>query len=145
MSVFDSFRISASGLTAEKLRMDLIANNLANVNTTQTEEGGPYRRQMAIFQAIEDAKVDRRQSNSKLATGKGVKVVGIYHDPSPPRLVYDPEHPDANADGYVELPNIQPVKEMVDLISASRAYEANITAINAAKSMAQKALEIGKG
>lgn len=144
MSVFDSFRISASGLTAEKLRMDLIANNLANVNTTQTEEGGPYRRQMAIFQAIEDAKVDRRQSNSKLATGKGVKVVGIYHDPSPPRLVYDPEHPDANADGYVELPNIQPVKEMVDLISASRAYEANITAINAAKSMAQKALEIGK-
>lgn len=140
MSVFDTFRISASGLTAEKLRMDLISNNLANVNTTQTEEGGPYRRQMAIFQAMEDSK-----AGNQLARGKGVKVVGIHHDPTPPRLVYDPQHPDANPDGYVELPNVQPVKEMVDLISASRAYEANITAINAAKSMAQKALEIGRG
>lgn len=141
MSMFDSFRISASGLTAEKLRMDLISNNLANANTTQTEEGGPYRRQMAIFAAMEDSKM----GNKANPAGKGVKVIGIHHDTSPPRIVYDPQHPDADADGYVELPNVHMVKEMVDLITATRAYEANVTAINAAKSMAQKALEIGRG
>lgn len=139
--MFDSFRISGSGLTAERVRMDTIANNLANANTTRTEDGGPYRRQMAVFEAVQ---TDSRKGQAK-KVGHGVRVVGIVDDPSPPRLVYDPQHPDANADGYVEMPNINVVTEMVDLISATRAYEANITAINAAKSMALKALDIGRG
>ncbi len=139
MSLFDTFRISGSGLTAERLRMDTIANNLANANTTRTEAGGPYRRQMVLFSAIE------KKTVTKKPIGGGVKVVGIVHDASPPKLVYDPQHPDADADGYVQLPNINVVTEMVDLITATRAYEANITAINAAKSMALKALDIGRG
>jgi len=139
MGLFDSFRISGSGLTAERVRMDTIANNLANANTTRTEEGGPYRRQMVIFSAVEP---ERRQ---RFKIGGGVRVAGIVEDPSAPRLVYDPQHPDADSEGYVQLPNINVITEMVDLISATRAYEANITAINAAKSMAMKALDIGRG
>lgn len=140
MGLFDSFRISGSGLTAERLRMDTIANNLANANTTRTEQGGPYRRQMVVFGAIED-----ESKSNKKQIGGGVKVVGIVQDPAPPKLVYDPQHPDANENGYVEFPNVSVVTEMVDLITATRAYEANITAINAAKSMALKALDIGRG
>lgn len=136
ISAFNIFRISGSGLTAERLRMDTIANNLANANTTRTERGGPYRRQMPIFAEV----LSQRRS----PVGQGVRVLGIVDDPSEPRLVYDPQHPDADADGYVEMPNINVVKEMVDLITATRAYEANITAINGAKAMAQKALEIGR-
>ncbi|NMB39692.1 MAG: flagellar basal body rod protein FlgC [Firmicutes bacterium] len=140
MGLFDSFRISGSGLTAERLRMDTIANNLANANTTRTEQGGPYRRQMVVFGAVED-----ESKSNKKQIGGGVKVVGIVQDPAPPKLVYDPQHPDANENGYVEFPNVSVVTEMVDLITATRAYEANITAINAAKSMALKALDIGRG
>jgi len=140
MGMFDSLNISGSGLTAERLRMDLIANNLANANTTRTEDGGPFKRQMAIFAAVESA-----DSLTGQKVGRGVRVVGITEDQSEPRLVYDPQHPDANSDGYVLMPNINVVTEMVDLITATRAYEANITAINAAKSMAMKALEIGRG
>lgn len=139
MSVFKAFRISASGLTAERLRMDTIANNLANANTTRTEEGGPYRRQVPIFAPILD-----RYLQGGNQVGQGVQVVGVVEEDSPPRLVYDPQHPDANEDGYVEMPNVHVVKEMVDLITATRAYEANIVALNAAKSMAQRALEIGR-
>lgn len=137
MSLFHSFDISASGLSAQRLRMDTIANNLANVNTTRTERGGPYRRQMPVFQAREDfaARMTRLQ---------GVRAVAIVEDTDPPRLVYDPAHPDADADGYVRMPNVNVVTEMVDMISASRAYEANIAALNAAKAMAMKALEIGR-
>ena len=135
MSVFQTFRTSASGLTAERLRMDTISNNLANANTTRTEDGGPFRRQFVLFQPIE---------GNPRKTGAGVRVVGIEEDPNPPRLVFDPEHPDANSEGYVEMPNVHVVKEMVDLISATRSYEANIAALNAAKAMAQKALEIGR-
>ena len=135
MSVFQTFRTSASGLTAERLRMDTISNNLANANTTRTEDGGPFRRQFVLFQPIE---------GNPRKTGAGVRVVGIGEDPNPPRLVFDPEHPDANSEGYVEMPNVHVVKEMVDLISATRSYEANIAALNAAKAMAQKALEIGR-
>jgi flagellar basal-body rod protein FlgC len=139
MGLFDSFRISGSGLTAERLRMDTIANNLANANTTRTEQGGPYRRQMVVFSAINgDSKPYKKR------IGGGVKVVGITQDPALPKLVYDPQHPDANEDGYVAFPNVNVVTEMVDLITATRAYEANITAINAAKSMALKALDIGR-
>jgi len=139
VGLFDSLRISGSGLTAERVRMDTIANNLANANTTKTEQGGPYRRQMAVFAAV----APDRQQHFKV--GRGVRVVGIVEDQSAPRLVYDPQHPDADSDGYVQMPNVNVVTEMVDLISATRAYEANITAINAAKSMAMKALDIGRG
>ncbi len=139
MSAFHSFRVSASGLTAERLRMDTISNNLANANTTRTEDGGPYRRQFVLFSAI-----DNGASAAGQQPGHGVRVVAIGEDESAPRLIFDPQHPDANAEGYVAMPNVHVVKEMVDLISATRSYEANITAINAAKSMAQKALEIGR-
>ncbi|MGI6147945.1 MAG: flagellar basal body rod protein FlgC [Firmicutes bacterium] len=143
MSTFRAFRISASGLTAERLRMDTIANNLANAETTRTPEGGPYRRQVPVFapilsQAMGPGRPGQGQS------GEGVRVVAIVSDESPPRLVYDPQHPDADGDGYVAMPNVNVVREMVDLVSATRAYEANITALNAAKQMALKALEIGR-
>lgn len=145
MSVFKAMRISASGLTAERLRMDTIANNLANANTTRSVEGGPYRRQVPVFAPILGQSMHGTpQPFQTGAKGQGVQVIGVVSDPSPPRLVFDPQHPDANADGYVEMPNVHVVKEMVDLITATRAYEANITALNSAKSMAQKALEIGR-
>ncbi len=145
MSVFKALQISASGLTAERLRMDTIANNLANANTTRSVEGGPYRRQVPVFAPILDQSLHGAASPiQNQASGQGVQVVGIVSDPSPPRMVYDPQHPDANEDGYVEMPNVHVVKEMVDLITATRAYEANIAALNSAKSMAQRALEIGR-
>ncbi|MCK9526363.1 MAG: flagellar basal body rod protein FlgC [Limnochordia bacterium] len=145
MSVFKALRISASGLTAERLRMDTIANNLANANTTRSVEGGPYRRQVPVFAPLLDQSMHGAASPIQGgAKGQGVRVVGVVSDPSPSRLVWDPQHPDANADGYVEMPNVHVVKEMVDLITATRAYEANITALNTAKSMAQRALEIGR-
>lgn len=141
MSLFHSFDVSASGLTAQRLRMDTIANNLANVNTTRTERGGPYRRQMPIFASRYLAEAMRDGGRFR---GAGVRVLGIVEDSDPPKLVYDPAHPDANADGYVEMPNVNVVTEMVDMIGASRAYEANIAALNAFKGMAMKALEIGR-
>jgi len=138
-----SFAISASGMTAERLRMDIIANNLANANTTRTAEGGPYRRQVPVFAPREMSRSLARRSGVAF-TGMGVRVVGIYEDDAPPRLVYDPQHPDADENGYVQMPNVDVVREMVDLISASRAYEANITTFNTAKSMAMRALDIGR-
>lgn len=136
MQIFKAMQISASGLTAERFRLDLIANNIANVNTTRTEDGGPYRRKSAVFaEALDQAK----------KAGAGVRVVSISSDKTEPRLVYEPEHPDANADGYVAYPNVNIVQEMVDMITATRAYEANVTALNASKSMFLKALEIGRG
>jgi len=148
MGFLESFAISASGLTAERLRMDTIANNIANVNTTKTMEGGPYQRQRVVFEPrgekaafLFPAMFDK----TRRAEGfRGVKVTGVIKDVTPPKLVYDPAHPDANAEGYVAMPNVNIVKEMVDMISATRAYEANVTAINSAKTMAAKALDIGK-
>lgn len=145
MRIFGSIDVAASGLTAERLRMDIISNNIANVNSTRTEAGGPYRRQLAVFAPREDstfsAILNRAQSQP---AGDGVKVVGITKDRSPLKMVYDPNHPDANKDGYVEMPNVNIVNEMVDMISASRSYEANVTVINSVKNMAAKALEIGR-
>ena len=147
MAFMNSINISASGLTAEKLRMDVISRNIANVNTTRTEDGTPYRRQVVVFQ--EDKKSmsfsDYLNDASKSIAGSGVKVVGITEDKTPFKSVYDPGHPDADEKGYVKMPNVDIMTEMVNMISASRAYEANITAINSAKSMAMKALEIGRG
>src|SRR5690625_2926489 len=113
-----AFAISASGMTAERLRMDTIANNLANAETTRTAEGGPYRRQVPVFAARLERSVGDRVSG-RGGQGMGVRVVSIRQSDSPPRLVYDPQHPDAREDGYVEMPDVDVVREMVDLISAS--------------------------
>lgn len=154
MSMFGGIDTSASGLTAERLRMDVISNNLANANTTRTLEGGPYHRRYVVFQPREydeqkgfgffmaNALHKNRKNRER---GNGVRAVRIEEDRRQGPLVYDPGHPDANAEGYVERPNVNAVAEMVDLITASRAYEANVTAINAAKAMTNKALDIGKG
>lgn len=153
MSFLSSMDISASALTAERLRMDTIANNLANANTTRTASGEPYRRQFVIFaartgEAARFLRADRPLARRLGVAGGpvrgGVRVIGIGEDPAPFRMQYDPGHPDADENGMVALPNVNPVTEMVDLISATRAYEANVTAINAFKSMATKALEIGR-
>lgn len=150
MRFFSSLHTSASGLTAERLRMDTIAANLANAQATRTQAGGPYRRQLPVFSSREQGGfvtlLSALQSrDSKLEPSKqGVRVLGIVEDPAPPVMRYEPGHPDAGEDGYVAYPNVDVVMEMVDLITASRAYEANATAIDAAKQMALRALEIGR-
>jgi len=137
VQIFRAMQISASGLTAERFRLDLIANNIANVHTTRTEQGGPFRRKSAVFaESLQDA---------RRGLGGGVRVAQVLADRTPPRLVFEPEHPDADAEGYVAYPNINMVQEMVDMITATRAYEANVTALNASKSMFLRALEIGRG
>jgi flagellar basal-body rod protein FlgC len=145
--IFAPFSISASALTAERLRMDVISNNIANANTTRTVEGGPYIRQRVVFSPRFDV-TPTFSSFIPVMTPDGlpagVRVTGIQKDTSPVKMVYDPGHPDANAEGYVAYPNVNAVNEMVDLISASRSYEANITAFNATKSMALEAMSIGK-
>lgn len=147
MNFFKSINVSATGLTAERLRMDIISKNIANVNTTRTASGTPYRRQMPIYKELESgATFDEILSAAKGidVTGNGVEVVAIEEDQSAFRREYNPTHPDAGEDGYVLLPNVDIVTEMINMISASRAYEANVTAMDATKSMAMKALEIGK-
>ncbi|MBI2267012.1 MAG: flagellar basal body rod protein FlgC [Armatimonadetes bacterium] len=146
MSLFSGFEISGSALTAERLRMDIIANNIANVNTTRTAGGGPYKKQMPVFEAKPPAFADfiAQSRGQYQGVGQGVRVVGIVEDPAEPRRVFEPGHPDADRDGYVRYPNINIVAEMVDLISATRAYEANVTAINEGKAMMQRALDIGR-
>ena len=148
MSIFLGIDAAASGLTAERLRMDVISNNIANANTTRTREGGAYHRKYVIFEprATDSSTFEnfRQKSIHKLEPGAGVRAIGIGTDNEQGPLVYDPSHPDANAQGYVERPNVNMVSEMVDMITASRAYEANTTTIDAAKSMVTKALDIGK-
>lgn len=144
MGLFRAIDSAASGMTAERLRMDVISNNIANANTTRTTEGGAYRRQMVVFEPRSEQTSFNQILSRQMKTGDGVRVTGIIKDNAPLKLVYDPNHPDANRDGYVEMPNVNIVSEMVDMITASRAYEANVAAVNAAKSMALKALEIGK-
>lgn len=144
MSVFNSMQINASGLTLERLKMDTISTNIANVNTTRTEEGGPYRRKEVLF---EESLV---KETSKL-TGKlgrksvGVKVSGIGEDDENFKLTYDPSHPDADENGYVLMPNVNMVDEMISLLNTQRTYEANVTALSSSKSILKKALEISKG
>jgi flagellar basal-body rod protein FlgC len=183
VKVFNSIEISASGLSAERLRMDVTANNIANVETTRTPDGGPYRRQMVVFEprggeetpfqlptALQGFLADASDGpgapdsgadsgfgpdalsgfgsgpsldlGGNFSQGQGVRVVGVVSDPSPPHMVYEPGHPDADANGYVAMPNISTVNEMVDMMSAQRAYEANIAAIDSAKSMFQQAISI---
>jgi flagellar basal-body rod protein FlgC len=146
MSLFGAIDISGSGLAAERLRMDVTAENLANAQSTQGPDGQPYRRKEVVLRAAGGG--FEGALNSAMASGVapagGVEVVQIAEDQAPNRMVYDPGHPDANADGYVSMPNVDPVTEMVDLIAASRAYEANVTAMQTAKSMFTKTLDLLK-
>jgi flagellar basal-body rod protein FlgC len=135
MRIFSALDISASGLSAERTRMEVIANNLANANTTRTPEGGPFRRQLVILRGTEVSDPNRTE---KL----GVTVAGVVDDPSAFPMTFNPSHPDADADGYVAMPNVNAVEEMVDMITAVRAYEANITAIDASKNMVRSSLDI---
>lgn len=145
MNFFDALKTSASGLSAQRIRMNVISSNLANINTTRTPEGGPYQRKDVVFAAGGPDRSFRDMLDARLAGGSTpVAVAGIVNDTTPPLLKYDPEHPDADDKGYVALPNINLMEEMVNLLSATRSYEANVTAIKASKSMVQKALEIGK-
>lgn len=150
MGLFDAIDIAGSGLSAERLRMDVVAGNLANAQTTQGANGQPYRRREVVLQ---EARAGEQSFGSMLSAAaaaggaggnrvSGVQVAGVVEDQAPLRRVYDPGHPDADAQGYVSLPNVNPVTEMVDLISASRAYEANVTAMQTAKVLFTKTLEL---
>jgi flagellar basal-body rod protein FlgC len=145
MSMFGGLEISASGLTAERLRMDVVAENLANAQTTRGADGQPYRRKEVILQEAPGsfgATLSSVMGGGAKSSGGGVQVAGVVEDATPLKHVYDPGHPDADAQGYVTMPNVDSVTEMVDLISASRAYEANVTAMQAAKQMFSRTLEL---
>lgn len=145
MDFFDALRISSSGLAAQRLRMNLISANLANMNTTRTKAGGPYRRKDPVFAAQAPAASFREMLGMRRRELlKEVAVVGIVEDTRSPIKKHDPTHPDADENGYVSMPNINLMEEMVNMISATRSYEASVTAIQSAKTMALKALEIGQ-
>jgi flagellar basal-body rod protein FlgC len=161
MGFLSALRIAGSALTAERLRTDVIANNVANMNTTRTAEGAPYKRQQVVFGARQETNSTFRailmnhglggvgggsfpNTLSPHAPSDGVQVLSIQSDNRPAKRVFEPDHPDADVDGFVSYPDIDPVTEMADMLSASRAYEANVTTLNAAKAMAMKALEIGR-
>ena len=149
MAIFNAFNISATGMSAQRIRMDILAQNAANVNTTRTEDGTPYVRKNVVFQEKSansfSTILNSATGNRNAYIGSGVKVTEIVEDTKTPMsTVYDPSHPDADENGYVTYPNVNVVTEMTDLIDATRAYEANVTAFNATKSMALKALEIGR-
>lgn len=144
--IFSGFRTAASALTAQRLRMDTIANNVANAETTRTEDGGPYQRQTVVFRAEEPTPRLGDGPNLRLfEPGQGVRVQEIIADDSPGNIVYDPNHPDADENGYVIYPNVNLVTEMTNMLSATRSYEANVTVFNALKNMALRALDIAKG
>ncbi|WP_130806957.1 flagellar basal body rod protein FlgC [Senegalia massiliensis] len=145
MSLFSSINISSTGMTAERTRMDVISENISNANTTRTSSGTPYKRKLVVFSESKPKFSDvLNDTLSKSNKSNGVKITAIKEDDSPYKVVYEPGHPDANENGYVEMPNVDITKEMVDMISATRAYEANITALNSSKSMFMKALDIGR-
>lgn len=150
MASIDALNVSASGMSAQRLRMDIIAQNIANVNTTRDENGEVYRRKTVLFEAksqdsFSTMLAQSQMNNASNLVGNGVKVSSIVEDHvTPMKTVYDPGNPDADEDGYVTLPNVNTVTEMTNLIDASRSYEANITAFNATKNMLLKGLEVGK-
>lgn len=143
MSLFRALEASASALTAERVRMEVAAANLANANTTRTAEGGPYRRRVVIFAPLVE-RLAALRGGGVVSDSGGVVVAGVVEDPSPPRRVYDPGHPDADRDGFVSLPNVNPVTEMADLMAAARNYELNAVAFNTVKQVILKALELGR-
>ncbi len=148
MSFFKTMDVSASGLTAQSLRMDVIAQNVANANTTRTDDGTPYQRKTVILQEktqdFYNVLAGAKSLKSNTGGNGGVEVSQILADETPYELVYDPSHPDSNDDGYVQMPNVDITREYVDMILASRSYEANITVLNTTKRMALKTFEIGK-
>ena len=145
MNFLDALHISSSGMSAQRVRMNVISSNLANANTTRTPQGGAYRRKDVVFATHQGSTPFQNMLKSQTASPpSGVRVIGIITDPRAPQLKYDPQHPDANSQGYVTMPNVNLVEEMVNMISATRSYEAGVAAINASKSMALKALEIGR-
>ncbi|MFQ5482528.1 MAG: flagellar basal body rod protein FlgC [Nitrospinaceae bacterium] len=145
MDFLTSMKISSSGLAAQRKRMEVISSNLANLETTRTPEGGPYRRKDVVISALPlPSKFNALLKDELTDHLRQVAVTGIAEDQTAPTLVYNPDHPDADERGYVKMPNINLVKEMVNLINASRSFEANIQAVNTAKSMAQRAIELGR-
>ena len=153
MSFLSTMNIIGSGITAQHLRLDVISENVTNINTTRTQDGGPYRRKMVVFQAQNATRdafrvaMDRARgmvSNAGFETSGGVRVVEIAEDPSDFKLKYDPTDPDANEEGYVELPNVDLVKEITDAMAASQAYSADVTAFGVLKSVISSGLEIGR-
>ncbi len=148
MALFSSFDINASGLTAQRYRMDVVSENIANVDTTRTEDGTPYRRKIVTFQEKGEGAhfSDALSRATGTYKGKGVRVVGTFDDmQTDMKLAYDPAHPDADENGYVTYPNVDIMTEMTNLIDASRSYEANATAFTASKNMASKGLEMANG
>ena|ERR1044072_956853 len=146
MSIFSSLDISATGLTAQRQRIEVISSNLANANATRTEEGGPYRRKDLVFESTSPNDTFDQAFGTELEklANRGVQVAGIYEDGSPFVRKYEPSHPHADKDGYVLYPNVNPIEEMVNLLSATRSFEANTQAVSAIKEIASKSLEIGK-
>lgn len=144
MNFLDSLSISSTGLSAQRLRMNLISSNMANVNTTRTETGEPYKRKDVIFEANQEGDFQAALDERMGEKGAGVHVARIIEDNKPFVQKYDPDHPDADGNGYIQLPNVNIVEEMVNMISASRSFEANATAVRATKDMAGIALEIGR-
>ena len=148
MSILSSLNVSVSGMTAQRQRVNTISENIANANTTRTPQGGPYRRREVIFAAVSNDRTFDEEllaQDRSLDTATQVKVVGVVQDSRPPILRYEPGHPDANEEGYVAMPNITMMEEMVNLMEASRSYEANVAAFNASKNMWQSALDLGRG
>lgn len=141
MSLFNTMEISASAMTAQRRRMEVVMSNMANANTTRTPEGGPYRRRDVVF-ASRDMGFAEMLREPLGAYARGVEVAEVVVDPSPPLLKFDPHHPDAGPNGYVQFPNVNPIEESVNLISAARSFQANVAAISAAKDMLQKSLDI---
>jgi flagellar basal-body rod protein FlgC len=145
MNIFTTLDIAASGLKAQRTRLNTISANMANAETTSTPEGGPYKKKSVVFETQKFSFSQHLDASmAQQGQAEGVKVARIVEDTDPPQRVYDPSHPDAKEDGYVEMPNVSVLKEMVDMMSATRSYEANTTTIKSAKRMAMKALEIGR-
>jgi flagellar basal-body rod protein FlgC len=146
MDFLSAMATSSSGMSSQRFRMNIISANIANAQTTRTPEGGPYRRRDVIFGALPAPRTFEEELRSQVKPDDPLhaKVLGVSIDERPPVLRYEPSHPDANEEGYVAMPNINPVEELVNLMLASRSYEANVAAFNATKSMALKALEIGR-
>lgn len=144
MSLLSAMDISTRGLSCERLRMELVAQNIANVDTTKTNGEGPYKRKVAVFKEALQTELNVNK-NTDSFNGNGVEVFKIVEDNADPIMVYDPEHPDANQEGFVLKPNINLANEIIDSITASRAYGANVTVLNATKALALKALTIGRG
>lgn len=143
MGMFDGMNVSATGMTAQRFRMDVISENIANINTTRDENGNVYRRKQVVFAEKSSLNFGETLYNSMNAyTPSGVRVTEVVEDPSDLKMVYDPSHPDADENGYVMYPNVDTITEMTNMIDASRSYEANATAFDASKSMAMKGLEL---